>query len=49
MKINFRIFRINFKNIALFLLTFLILSCGKKTDIDPPKDYQKPNFENVID
>jgi|APGre2960657444_1045066.scaffolds.fasta_scaffold45135_2 hypothetical protein len=41
--------KISFKIILLFLITFDLSSCGKKTDIETPQDYQRPKFDNVID
>ena len=33
----------------LFIILVLNLSCGKKTDIEPPADYKRPKFDNMID
>jgi len=35
--------------IAVIGLLFNSQSCGKKTDVIPPKDNKMPKFDNVVD
>ncbi len=35
--------------IILFLFTLIITNCGKKSDIEPPPNYQKPKFDKIFD
>jgi len=33
----------------LFIITLVLtFSCGKKGSLEKPKDYKRPNFDNVI-
>ena len=42
------------RSCSLFLLPIILLSlfafsCGRKSDVERPKDYQRPNFEGFSD
>ncbi len=35
--------------LAIFLLTFLLTSCGKKSGLETPKNPNRPVFDNLIE
>lgn len=42
-------FSIKTLTIAIIFLLLTCQSCGKKTDVVPPKDNKIPKFDNVVD
>ena len=44
-----KIFKNKLKFLAIFLIIFSVVSCGKKSPIEKPDDYSSPDFSRVSD
>lgn len=36
------------KKLISTLITLLLISCGNEGRLEKPKDYKRPNFDNVV-
>ena len=43
------IFKNKFKFLAIFLIFLSIISCGKKSPIEKPDNYSRPDFSRISD
>ena len=44
-----KIFKNKLKFLAIFLIIFSVVSCGKKSPIEKPDDYSSPDFSKISD